>query len=300
MSTLNILLCGARGFVGRNIKAALIIEGHTIFEAKADFSKDTSPEVWIARLENIDVVINAVGVLRDSQSRPLKAVHSDTPKALFDACATVSQMRATPIRVIQISALGVGSTALDNPTDYAATKREADIHLLSLIKEGRLSGTVLRPSIIFGAGGASSKMFVALSKLPVLVLPKPVLSAQVQPIAVQDLARGVASLLKHSKIDAMYECVGTSALPLADFIASLREQQGRTTARILVLPAWMTRLSARLGDYVPFSPWCSETLALLALDNVSASSAFASILGNTQLPLSHYWSQAWLSPEKDK
>ena len=39
---------------------------------------------------------------------------------------------------------------------------------------GRLNGCVLRPSVVFGAGGASSQLFLALARLPALLLPRPV------------------------------------------------------------------------------------------------------------------------------
>jgi uncharacterized protein YbjT (DUF2867 family) len=299
---MNILLCGASGFVGRNIRATLEAKGHTVTGAGSslnahnqlavDYARDTSAAVWLPRLAGIDAVINAVGVLRDTRRRPIVAVHSGTPKALFDAAAQAFELDGVQRRVIQISALGIADTT-HNTTQYASTKRAADVHLQALMAAGKVTGTVLRPSIVFGKGGASSAMFAALSKLPVLVLPKPVLTARVQPIAVQDLARGVETLVDARHIDSLYECVGEAALPLAAFIASLREQQGRKPARVVALPQWMTRISARLGDQIPVAPWCSETLALLANDNVSSSAAFAQVLGNERLALQDFWSQAW-------
>jgi nucleoside-diphosphate-sugar epimerase len=295
---MNIFLCGASGFVGRNIRKSLEVCGHTIVGAgtrvsahnqiAVDYAKDTSVDVWLPRIANIDAVINAVGVLRDTRRRPIDAVHSHTPMALFDACAAVKVRR-----VIHISALGIGDSDADNPTRYASTKRAADAHLLALHNAGKVNATVLRPSIVFGKGGASSQMFASLSKLPLLLLPKPVLSARVQPIAVQDLARGVAGLVDRLDADSLYECVGTEALTLVDFIASLRAQQGQKSAKVLALPDWMTRISARIGDHIPVAPWCTETLALLAKDNASHFLAFADVLGNEPLPVHQFWRQAW-------
>ncbi len=296
---INILLCGASGFLGRHIGEALALQGHRVLGASSrangadsmvvDYARDTDPGVWLQRLRGIDVVINAVGVLRTSKLHPIETVHSATPKALFNAAAQAFEQDGAKRRIIQISALGVEG----NPTAYAATKREADTHLQGLIEAGKVSGCVLRPSIVFGRGGASSDMFVALSKLPVLLLPKPVLTAQVQPIAVRDLARGIAALVEVPRLDPYYECVGETALPLAAFIACLRKQQGQNTARVLALPHYLTRLSARLGDYIPLAPWCSETLTLLGKDNVSTSSTFAKVLAQERLPITQFWSHAW-------
>lgn len=293
---MKILICGASGFVGRNIRLALEARGHTVVGAGSrlnqhnqiavDYALDTTAAVWVPRLAGIDIVINAVGVLRDTAHRPIDAVHRRTPIALFDACS-----QAHVQHVIQISALGIEG----NATSYATSKRAADEHLLALHAAKKLHATVLRPSIVFGHGGASSQLFVMLSKLPVLVLPKPVLSAFVQPIAIQDLARGIAMLIENDKAESLYECVGAAALPLSGFIASLREQQGKSPARVLTLPDWMTRLSARVGDHISVAPWCTETLALLAHDNVSSQTSFANFLGHSQLLLAEFLEKAWNS-----
>lgn len=163
---MQILLTGATGFIGRHIATRLRADGHTVHEGVSprhgaarsgqvpmDFARDTAVAAWLPRLSGIDAVVNAVGVLRDSPARPIDALHRDTPRALFQACA-----QAGVRRVVQISALGVDRSE----TRYARTKRAADDFLLGL--SGRpatattpsLAACVLRPSIVFGRGGACS------------------------------------------------------------------------------------------------------------------------------------------------
>jgi uncharacterized protein YbjT (DUF2867 family) len=258
-------------------------------QLRVDYAQDTRADAWLPRLKDIDAVINAIGVLRDSPRRPIEAVHSSTPIALFDACSLAGQQRRKALRVIQISALGIE----DNTTCYAYTKRAADEHLLGLNASAKVKATVLRPSIVFGKGGQSSQLFVQLSKWPVLFLPQAVLTARVQPVAVQDLAHAVAKLVDQQSTEALLECVGPHALTLSAFIASLRQQQNLTPARVLPLPQFLTRLSVRIGDRIPVIPWCSETQALLGKDNVSTSCAFAQLLGHAPLPVQQFWSQSW-------
>lgn len=278
---MRILVCGGTGFIGRHIVEALAQAGHEpIVRSRRttpalDFAKADTSAAWLPHLAGIDAVVNAVGVLRDSASRPLRAMHADAPIALFEACAATGVRR-----VLQISALGIEG----NATRYASTKRAADERLLALTAQGMLRGCVLRPSIVFGAGGASSALFLALARLPVLLLPQPVRRARVQPVAVRDLAEAAARMLDGDGPQGLVELGGPEALPLGDLIASLRAQMGHRPACVGTLPGWLTRASARAGDWTPVSPWCSETLALLGSDNVADPAGLASWLGRPGVP----------------
>lgn len=281
---MKILVCGARGFVGRHVCTALERAGHEVLRGSRkagdvlmDFSRDTSPQIWAPRLAGVDAVVNAVGVLRDSPRAPMQAIHADTPLALFEACA-----QAGVRHVIHLSALGIEA----NPTRYAISKRGAETVLLEHNRQGRLQGVVLRPSIVFGQGGDSTRLFLGLSRLPLLVLPTQALKARVQPLRVQELADAIAALTApRNAVKGLLNCVGPQALTLADFIASLRTQRGLAAARILAMPYGLSRFSARLGDLLPITPWGSETLSLLSQDNIADPSAFQALLGR---PATHH------------
>ncbi len=93
--------------------------------------------------------------------------------------------------------------------------------------------------------------------------------------------------------EGIIECVGLEALHLSGFVASLRQQQGYRPARVLRLPDTITRLSARLGDAVPASPWCTETLAMLGSDNTGDPAPFAQLLGRSPVHYSQLVATAW-------
>lgn len=286
------LLCGASGFIGRHIACALRAAGWQVRPASrrsapaVDYTCATHASDWQPLLQGASAVINAVGVLRDSHARPMQALHADAPCALFEACAA-SGVR----RVIHISALGIdGGPAARTP--YARTKRQAEERLLALTAQGRLDGIALRPSLVFGAGGASTRLFLALARLPVLALPRCAFTARVQPLAVWDLAEAVARLAaspaaSHAASHAanarpltgLLELAGPQPLTLAAYIQQLRASQGRPPACALALPACITRASARLGDALPFSPWCTQSLHLLSAGNVASPAALPELLG---------------------
>ncbi len=277
---MNVLVCGARGFVGRAACDALRRRGHRVIatassrvgsDVAVDFARDTDPATWAARLAGVDAVVNAVGVLRDSRRRPIAAVHEGVPRALFEACA-----RAGVRRVVQVSALGIAGSR----TLYARTKLAAEGALLAHGDGGRLDGVVVRPSVVFGHGGASSRLFLALARLPALLLPATVRTTRVQPVAVGELAEVLADLVDTPlPATRVLAAVGPEAIALGDFIASLRAQAGRVPAHVGTLPDALARWSARAGDVVPISPWCSESLALLGADNTADPAPFEQALG---------------------
>lgn len=299
---MRILLCGASGFVGQRLSHALRTAGHEVIPATSrrgegggpttgptvDFNVDTDPAIWAPRVRGMDVVINAVGVLRDTPARRIQAIHEDTPKALFTACAD-----AGVPKVLQISALGVvGST-----TAYARTKHAADVHLLSLAHAGPMQAAIIRPSVVFGHGGASSQLFMGLAMSPVLCLPQPVIQAKVQPVSVLDLAEAVTRLVpldwRATLPDGVLHAVGPQALTMAELITSLRQQQGRARTWTVPLPGPLTTLSARIGDMIPWMPWCTETMAMLATDNVAAPDPLIRLLGRDPTHYSQLVATAW-------
>ena len=166
---MKILLCGASGFVGRHLEKALLEAGHQVTrgvrqprntnDVAIDYRNDTEISTWIPRLSGIEAVVNAVGVLRDSKAQPMAKLHDAVPRALFAAAA-----QSGLTRIVQISALGVGTGI---PTAYMQTKQRADDFLQTL----NVDWAILRPSLIYGKDGASTRMFMLLAQLPMMMLP---------------------------------------------------------------------------------------------------------------------------------
>ena len=132
---MKVLVCGATGFIGRHLGRRLLSSGHTVvavmrqashgpvgdFASHAvtgDFSRDVSAADWLPRLAGVDVVVNAVGILRERGAQRFERLHVRGPIALFDAC-----VQAGVPRVVQISALGADEQA---QSAFHLSKRVAD------------------------------------------------------------------------------------------------------------------------------------------------------------------------------
>ena len=289
---MNILICGANGFVGRQLSQVLSKAGHTIrrgvrnptqpHDIAMDYRTDTQKSIWLPRLDGISVVINAVGVLRDHPHHPMSQLHTDTPKALFSACA-----ESGVERIIQLSALGVDRGI---NTSYFNTRLAAEAHLDTL--PDSIRRMVFRPSLIYGHDGASARMFRFLSRMPIHASPDGG-QQRLQPVHINDICDAAVRWLGDSNAESLtVSAVGSEATTLRGMLDSYREQYKHTPAMHISVPAGLMRLAARIGDAIPSSPLCSDTLSMLAAGNTADSTGFAALLGRPPLSFRQFISQA--------
>ena len=99
---MRILITGASGFIGRHLVSALATQGHEVIgcvrTARSlsnlagvnplviDYNQALTISDWLPHLENIDLVINAVGIIKESRRQRFDVIHTQAPCALFRAC----------------------------------------------------------------------------------------------------------------------------------------------------------------------------------------------------------------------
>jgi uncharacterized protein YbjT (DUF2867 family) len=287
---MHILITGASGFIGSHLTRSLLDQGHRVTgavrdpvsyrhrypraEAVAiDFTQASHADDWLPLLHDVDAVINAVGIIRESGRQTFRSLHEDTPIALFQACEVIGVKR-----VIQISALGADKSA---QSQYHLTKRAAD----DFLANSALDWTILRPSIVYGPGARSMALFKALAALPVTPLVNRGEQA-IQPIHVNDLTQAVAQCLTADGPQGVrIDLVGPEPISFLELMKQLRQWLGLGPLHKLSLPYSLSLAAAKLGGFLGNSPLTQETIGMLQRGNTAHVHGFIRCFGFTPLSL---------------
>jgi uncharacterized protein YbjT (DUF2867 family)/uncharacterized membrane protein YphA (DoxX/SURF4 family) len=273
----NVLIAGATGFIGARLARAFAARGHDVIHASRtnsagvrhvalDYTAPLDVDALARELAGVDVVVNAVGILRERGAQTFAALHVRGPRALFDACVA-----AGVPRVIQISALGAEPAARSG---YHRSKYEADAYLA----RSTLGFAVVRPSLVYGPGGASATMFDRLAALPIIPLPAGG-GQRVQPVHIDDLIDTVVRLAESPALNVTLAVVGPEPLTLREFLGRLRRAFGLGPGRFFDIPRALVAFAARVGDRLPRALLDSETFGMLERGNVADAAPLARLLG---------------------
>jgi hypothetical protein len=183
--------------------------------------------------------------------------------------------------VIQVSALGADSHAQSR---YHLSKRHADDFLRGL----PLRSVIVQPSLVFGPGGTSARLFTMLASLPLIPVPGNG-GQQVQPVHVDDVVAAVlASMHEPLHRRAELPLVGPEPLSLRGFLALLREAMGLPAARFLQVPMPLVRAAARIGEKLPGALLDPETLGMLERGNTGSAQEITALLGRAPRSISAF------------
>ena len=256
-----ILVLGGGGFVGRNVcetrraaNAQAVQPLPMLDVVEADLHNETTLASLVA---GHDAVVNLVAILHGSQAQ-FERVHVELVQKLARACTA-----AGVARIVHISALGA---AADAPSMYQRSKAAGE----AVLAASGLDATILRPSVIFGAGDHFLNLFARLQGI-FPVMPLAGADTRFQPVWVEDVAEAVVRCLQmDSNQVPVYEGFGPEVFTLRELVQLAGRLSGHPRP-VLGLPAALARIQALAMELAPGEPLMSrDNLDSMRVDNVAS------------------------------
>lgn len=318
-----VIVLGGTGFVGAHVCEKLVradwqvtvltrrlsnaekiqhLPGLTVLEV------DVHDEPALTRaVTGHEALVNLVAILHGDQTA-FEHTHVALTKKIARAC-----LAAHVARVVHISALGADALQPEKaPSMYLRTKGEGEAVLIQAATGGSAGAaadagfdlSVLRPSVIFGAGDKFLTVFAKLQKMAPVV-PLAGASAKFQPVWVEDVANAVLRCLAdhgHTVSPRTIELVGPEVFTLKQLVQISAQVAGVMAGLgrpVIALPQWAARVQARLLGLVPGEPLMSlDNLDSMKVDNVATGKlpnlASLGITASALKPIA----QAYLRPQR--
>jgi len=289
-----ILVLGGNGFIGRYLCAELEKQGALVLigtraqsalakprclapdERRVVMHKMRHAEQWQPALQGVDVVINAVGILRQRLGESYEQVHHQALGELATACAK------NQVRLVHLSALGLGHPVKSR---FTRSKRAGEWSLMN----SNADWHIVRASLVDGPEGYGASWFRKVASWPIHITPVNA-NGRMAPIRAEDLAACMAkvalqaALVTEAKqLDGsrrIYDVAGPQRVSLLQYLAMLK---GKAPMAQLKIPAWFTRTVAHLCDVLHWSPLSFGHYELLQYDNCPTRDRTVELLG--RLPL---------------
>ncbi len=273
----NILILGGSGFVGsvlceklvrrhgggsllvtvptrRRVNARHLQILPTIEVVQADVHDDGELTRLVA---GRDAVINLVAILHGKEA-DFRRVHVDLPRRVAQACVAASVPR-----LVHISALGAAAGA---PSNYLRSKAAGE----AALREAASQATLMRPSVMFGAGDRFMNLFAWLQAFTP-IMPLACADARFQPVWVNDVATAVVSAIDDpATAGQTFECAGPRVFTLAELVRLAGRWSGRERP-IVPLPESIGKLQAWSMEWLPGEPMLSrDNLRSMQVPNVAS------------------------------
>jgi NADH dehydrogenase len=288
------MVLGGTGFIGRHVAAALRERGHAVVIGtrspkralarlpaglrdcelrETHFESLTTRYVWQPLLADVDAVVNSVGILRERGRETYDRVHNMAPTALVAAC------ERRGLRLVHVSALGLRPQALSG---FIRSKILAE----RAIAAGGADYSIVRPSLLDGAGGFGAEWIRRVARWPVHFIPQEALG-RMAPLDVGDLGAAIAVLCEAWGRSEWREVElgGAARRTMAQYLASLRALSDERPALRIPVPRLLARIAAHLCDLVHFSPFSFGHLELLRRDNAPRENLLPVLLGRAPTPI---------------
>lgn len=247
---MNLVVTGATGYIGRHLVALAMKEGHDVIAATR--SRPSQPvSNWLpfelSAIEKFSLPSNTDVIIH---------LATDTTSILEDGerieiLAAQALIKAAAESAVKLLYLSSQTARQDAPTMYGQLKWKIEQMVLAS------GGVVVRPGQVYGGQelGLFGRLVDNVRQLPLLpmFLPLPM----VQPIHVDDLAKGLLHIVENESLKLGIVCLGsTEPISFTKFLSSISSYRIRRNKLFIPLPTFLititgmligNRLSGRLG-----------------------------------------------------
>jgi len=239
------------------------IHGEELFESDLISGKGLNQSI-----DGVEVVVNAVGIIKEKGDNTFEAVHHQGVLNIIEACR-----KAKVKRVIQISALGVSE---GQTTPYFATKHKAEQAIIS----SGLEYVIFRPSVLFGPGDGFVNMLAGIMRrspiFPIFGYGR----YRLQPVSIYNLTEAVVKAFNHGIWDnEIYSVCGPEKLAYIDIIKKIADKLGK---KIIMprIPFGLITPPIKIAELIGIPiPLTSEQLSMLKSENLCENLSYADDFG---------------------
>jgi nucleoside-diphosphate-sugar epimerase len=179
---------------------------------------------------------------------PLSAIISFGPLGALAEWLSRAPLSDAP-RVIATSSMSAESkreSSVPAERDISRQLRDGEAALAAACARHGCAWTVLRPTLVYGAGLDKSLTPIARRAMRLRLFPLPAGSGLRQPVHADDIAQAVLAALKcPAAAGRILPIGGGERLPAAEMFARVHRSLPRSTVP-LPLPAWLLRLGQRV------------------------------------------------------
>ena len=270
---MRVLVTGATGFLGRQVVPELQQCRHQVrclvhtparervFEPRSvdvHYGNVLDPDTLAAAFSDVEAVVHLVGIIRRRKGAAYDQINRQGV-ANVAAAAKGSGVK----HFVLISALGA---AEDRSYPYLHSKWLGERAVVS----SGLPYTIIRPSIMFGAGDEFLNNLAGVVRVcPLAPVAGPGRN-RLQPIAVEDMARCIALAVDREDLKGKtIEVGGPKQLSYNEIVTIVARTLGRRSLRVHV-PVWiMSILAAAAQGIMSRPPVTTDQLRMLAIRNVA-------------------------------
>jgi nucleoside-diphosphate-sugar epimerase len=286
--SLRIFITGSDGFIGRHLCRYLISDGHVVTavsrngvycsgaeKSLASGSICTNKD-WGGELLDIDVVIHLAGVTHASYLRDVNLLDYYRDINVGGTSGLAKQAKESGVRrfifMSSIKVNGDVTTSIDDPMNpartptpedyYGLTKWEAEKSLLSI---PGFTGSILRPSLVYGPGQKGNLDFLCKALLKRIPMPLARVQNQRSFIYIENLVSAVVAAVE--RISTKFEVFTLSDMSLStpELITALAKALGRR-AYLFPFPVGFLKVLAAAVNKSPEFSRLTESLLVDASD----------------------------------